>query len=887
MEENYGSARRPVLRRLSDTGVISRKARFALCPHSAKAPRPHRIPQLTTPAEHIPAEKAWAVSADNLFEGADITYTTDETALPYTGQPVAMGVVSVIDATGETYTPGDMPGGEVDYAVRYFADTNHNKKFDAADTRLSDQNGGSDDWGKVAPTEVGPYFIVAMNGTGYKNLGQGVDKLVEGAGYVAKYFEVTTLSLEGAQPVNIVDAAKGTYVEGFTYDAAPQNVGFVVDGKLLEEGADGDYTVSYSTTDGNAPTAAGTYTAHLTGEGAYDGSKADVKFTVDKLDLSAATVVADVQEAGDLSAVDFSSTVEINGDESLTMATLIGTKAITWSQVRYHGADGKVYGVNDDGYVALADEKSDLPKGGYEFFAEAVTDDPNVVGEAYVTFNVVDEVVPADSFEYDDVALYDAEKEDDDLEGRVFDQSKGEAYDASLFSIAGEKDVDFTVTPSTEEGNTVGAHTAVVEVTIPSDYSIGGVATANFSVIAGVIDTAELDAVVILNGSNVEFGSTVPVPYTGEAVEPSISVSCNGTALTEGEDYTVTVVNDETGEAVESMVDAGTYTVTLASDTYTVTKPDSFKVQITQRDLGATVEAVEPVIDAQGNPGILHTGSAIDVEFYGIYKDQSDDPVVLTLDPSWYQLSGLQFRAEGSETYVPATEVLGVGDYKVNITPTPACANYTWDAKNQVEFSVVDTAYFTDVAADAWYSGVVYKAADLHYMTGVAGTKLFMPENPINRAELAQVLFNMAGLQRDLDGTYPTKFPDVESTAWYAQAIAWASAAGVVTGYEATGTFGPFDNATREAIATMMFRYAAAQGMDVSQRADLSAYADAESVSPWAEEAVEWAVAEGVMGVDTEVLNPQGDAQRAEVAAMSVRLQPVEPTVAPDFPESE
>ena len=794
-----------------------------------------------------------------------------------------MGVVSVIDATGETYTPGDMPGGEVDYAVRYFADTNHNKKFDAADQRLSDQNGGSDDWGKVAPTEVGPYFIVAMNGTGYKNLGQGVDKLVKGAGYVAKYFEVTTLSLEGAQPVNVVDAAKGTYVEGFTYDAAPQSVGFVVDGKLLKAGE--DYTVTYTPGGATAPTNAGTYTAHLTGEGAYDGSEADVKFTVDKLDLSAATIVTTVFKAGDEISDGLGNNAVINGDKDLTIgkiASSIDTDN-AWKQVRYYGADGKVYGVGDEGYTAI--DTTEPAKGGYEYYAKAKEGDPNVVGEAYVTFNVVGKVVPAASFEYDDVALHDAAKEDDDLEGRVFDQSKGEAYDASLFSIAGEKDVDFTVAPSTEEGNEVGDHTAVVEVTIPSDYSIGGVATANFSVIAGVIDTAELDAVVILNGSNVEFGSTVPVPYTGEAVEPSISVSCNGTALTEGEDYAVTVVNDETGEAVESMVDAGTYTVTLASDTYTVTEPDSFKVQITQRDLGATVDAVEPVIDAQGNPGILHTGSAIAVEFAGTYTNLSGETVVLTLDPSWYQLSGLQFKAEGSETFVPATEVLGVGEYKVNVTPTPACTNYKWTA-GQVTFRVVDTAYFTDVAADAWYSDVVYKAATLKYMTGVAGTKLFMPENPINRAELAQVLFNMAGQERDIDKTYPTKFPDVESTAWYAQAIAWASAAGVVTGYEATGTFGPFDNATREVIATMMFRYAAAQGMDVSQRADLSAYADAESVSPWAEEAVEWAVAEGVMGVDTEVLNPQGDAQRAEVAAMAVRLQPVAPETAGDIPET-
>ena len=794
-----------------------------------------------------------------------------------------MGVVSVVDATGETYTPGLDPRSskDIDYGVRYYVDSNHNKKLDAEDERLNATNGGSDAYGVNAPTNVGKYFIVAANETGFDNL-NNIKDLIKNGGYVAKYFEVSTLSLADAQAVNVVDADEGTYVEGFTYDAAEQNVGFVVDGKLLEVGK--DYKVSYDAT----PVNAGEYTAHLTGEGAYDGSTADVKFTIGKLDLSASAVVAAVQQAGNLSAVDFAGTVEINGNDKLTMETLYDESAIAWSQVRYHGADGKVYGVGEDGYVDLATSKGKLPKGGYEFFAQAVAGDPNVTGEAYVTFNVVDEVVPEASFEYDDVALNDPVDEEA-LDGRVFDQSKDEAYDASLFSIAGKKDVDFTVTPSTDEGNTVGAHTAVVEVTVPSDYSIGGVATADYAVIPGVIDTDELDAIVILNGSNVEFGSTVKVPYTGEAVEPAISVSCNGAALVEGEDYDITITNKATGEAVESMVDAGTYTVTLTSDTYTVEgEYNSFTINITKRELNVCkgVYAKQPVKDYEGNDGILYTGSAIDVEFAGKYVNLSDEKVEVTLDPSWYQLSGLQYRAKGSETYVPATEVLGVGDYKVNITPTPACANYTWDAKNQVKFSVVDTAYFTDVAADAWYSDVVYKAATLKYMTGVAGTKLFMPENPINRAELAQVLFNMAGLQRDLDGTYPTQFPDVEADAWYAQAVAWASAAGVVTGYEETGTFGPFDNATREAIATMLYRYAAAQGMDVSERADLSAYADADSVSAWAEDAVAWAVAEGIMGVDTDVLDPQGDAQRAHVAAMAVRLQPVAPETAGDIPET-
>ena len=818
-----------------------------------------------------PAEKAFAVSADNLFEGADVTYTTDEASFEYSGQPAPMGVVSIVDATGEVYTPGaDFSTADVDYTVRYFVDSNHNKKLDEGDSRL---NVADNEGGKVAPIEVGNYFIVAMNETGYNNMKTGNMKtFVEGAGYVAKYFEVTHASLADAEAVNVVDADEGTYVEGFTYDAAKQNVGFVVDGKLLEEGK--DYTVSFS----DDPINAGEYTAALTGKGAYEGSTANVKFTIDKLDLSTAAIYAKTYKAGNNTSARFIDEVVVNGDTALSAVA-------TWDQTRYYGADGKVYGSTDrPGYKELSSTKVDVAKGGYEFHAVPVNgaDDKNVVGEAYVTLNFVDEVVAADDFLYDGVVMNDGEEDvaEGELNGSVLDQSKGEAYDASLFSIAGKKDVDFTVTPSTEEGNTVGAHTAVVEVTVPSDYSIGGSSQATYGVIAGLVDTAEMDAIAIIDGVNVPFGTTKKVIYDGEAVAPSITVSCGDKTLVAGTDYTVTYT-DATGKAVDEMVNAGTYTVTLASDTYQIKGEPSFTLVIGKRSIAVAIDTNAE--SAQGEPGILYTGSAIEPTFTGTYTVEGEDRYV-ELDPSWYLLSGLQFMAPNADGYVPASAIQEVGDYKVNVSPTAECINYTWDAENGVKVSVIDTAYFTDVAADAWYSEAVYKAAsaDLKYMTGIAGTKLFMPENSINRAELAQVLFNMAGQARDLDKSYPTQFPDVDANAWYAQAIAWASTAGVVTGYEETGTFGPFDNATREAIATMLFRYAAAQGMDVSQRADLSAYTDASSVSPWAQDAVEWAVAEGIMGVDVTVLDPQGDAQRAQVAAMSVRLQPVAPETAGD-----
>ena len=796
------------------------------------------------------------MSADNLFEGADVTYTTDEASFEYSGQPAPMGVVSIVDATGEVYTPGaDFSTADVDYTVRYFVDSNHNKKLDEGDSRL---NVADNEWGKVAPIEVGNYFIVAMNETGYNNMNTGNMKaFVEGDGYVAKYFEVTNASLSDAVAVN-ADFDTMTYTEGFTYDTQEQTVGFAVDGKLLDP--DTDYTVSYNAD----PINAGDYTAALTGKGAYEGSTANVKFTINKLDLSKATIFAETYQAGDNTGNLFRDMVKVNGETALSAVA-------NWDQTRYYGADGKVYGQKDDGYKELATTTANVAKGGYEFHAVAKADDKNVTGEAYITLNFVEEVIAADAFLYDGDAIAD-------LNGKVFDQSKGEAYDADAFSIAGHKDTAFTVSLPTAEGNVAGEHTVVVTVTIPSDYSIGGGAQATFDVIAGTIDTAEMDVVAIIDGVNVPFGTTKTVFYDGEAVVPSIAVSCGDKALVAGTDYTVTYT-DETGKAVEEMVNAGTYKVTIASDTYEVKGADSFTVVIAKRPLDVTIDTNAQ--NDQGESGILYTGSAINPTFTGKYTVEGE-PRYVELDPSWYLLSGLQFMAPNADGYVPASAIQEVGDYKVNVSPTAECINYTWDAENGVRVSVIDTAYFTDVAADAWYSEAVYKAADLKYMTGIAGTKLFMPENSINRAELAQVLFNMAGQARDLDKSYPTQFPDVDANAWYAQAIAWASTAGVVTGYEETGTFGPFDNATREAIATMLFRYAAAQGMDVSQRADLSAYTDASSVSPWAQDAVEWAVAEGIMGVDVTVLDPQGDAQRAQVAAMSVRLQPVAPETAGD-----
>ena len=115
------------------------------------------------------------------------------------------------------------------------------------------------------------------------------------------------------------------------------------------------------------------------------------------------------------------------------------------------------------------------------------------------------------------------------------------------------------------------------------------------------------------------------------------------------------------------------------------------------------------------------------------------------------------------------------------------------------------------------------------------------------------------------------KFSDV-SGGWYADAVAWAAENGVVTG-NADGSFNPNGAITREQIAVILYRYAQQKGYDTSKKADLSAFADAGSVSDYAKEAMAWANASGLInGMDESSLAPRGNATRAQVAAILMRF---------------
>ena len=174
---------------------------------------------------------------------------------------------------------------------------------------------------------------------------------------------------------------------------------------------------------------------------------------------------------------------------------------------------------------------------------------------------------------------------------------------------------------------------------------------------------------------------------------------------------------------------------------------------------------------------------------------------------------------------------------------------------------------FTDVTEGDWFYDAVRYAYENSLMDGV-GDNLFAPNSETTRAQLMTILYRLEG---EPAVTGESGFTDVEADTWYTNAVAWAAANGIVNGVSET-QFAPGNNITREQLATILYRYAQAKGYDVSASADLSGYPDAGQVQDYAQPAMAWAVAEGIVeGVDGN-LNPTGDATRAQIATILMRF---------------
>ena len=176
---------------------------------------------------------------------------------------------------------------------------------------------------------------------------------------------------------------------------------------------------------------------------------------------------------------------------------------------------------------------------------------------------------------------------------------------------------------------------------------------------------------------------------------------------------------------------------------------------------------------------------------------------------------------------------------------------------------------FTDLDQDAWYYDAVSDVVEQGLMVGVSATS-FAPDQQVSRSMLVTVLYRMSG--ETWEGG-SAAFPDVEPNTWYSDAVAWASANGVVNGYD-NGLFSVNDSITREQLVTMFYRFWLYLDGQTGDPASLSAFADAASVSGYAKDAMAWAVAQGlIQGRPGGLLAPAEGAGRAELCTILVRFQ--------------
>lgn len=174
---------------------------------------------------------------------------------------------------------------------------------------------------------------------------------------------------------------------------------------------------------------------------------------------------------------------------------------------------------------------------------------------------------------------------------------------------------------------------------------------------------------------------------------------------------------------------------------------------------------------------------------------------------------------------------------------------------------------FIDVEESHWFYDAVRYCYENELMHGTTPTT-FSPQTATSRAMVVSILWRLEGSPHVSN----TSFSDIPASAYYADAVAWASSQKIVSGYSKE-YFCPNQPITREELASIFYRYAAYNAWDTKTTAPLDDFTDAHTASAYAEKALQWAFAQGILsGMDDRLLIPQGEATRAQIASLLMRI---------------
>ena len=362
------------------------------------------------------------------------------------------------------------------------------------------------------------------------------------------------------------------------------------------------------------------------------------------------------------------------------------------------------------------------------------------------------------------------------------------------------------------------------------------------------VSTAEGIPLVISAAEN----GTITVERRGEQL-------ASGAALQIGDELVITAAADS-GYRLDALTVNGESfrsgsTFTVQQDMQAVTVEATF-VQSGGAAGGGGGGAVTETFDITLPEDIANGTVTVSPE-----RAQAGETVTITVDPdAGYTLDKLTVSdADGNGI---ALTNAGNGAYAFAMPESDVQIDVSFTEQGQMQ-----PLPFEDVLPEAWYYDAVQYVYENGMMNGISETA-FGPDVTTSRAMIVTILHR---LENEPEAP-AAGFTDVAAGTYYADAVAWAAANGIVTGVSET-VFAPDNAITREQMAAILYRYAQFKGWDVTAGSGLSAYADASRISAYAVEAMRWANAEGLItGVTDTALEPQDSATRAQVATILMRF---------------
>ena len=459
------------------------------------------------------------------------------------------------------------------------------------------------------------------------------------------------------------------------------------------------------------------------------------------------------------------------------------------------------------------------------------------------------------------------------------------AYDTKSNTVSMDITPKYNLIATTDKDNRTDANSVTLEtkpltVSEATKVSVTIPAFANKKVYIDHANGKNLYVATADENGKIEFTTNGFSPFTFALSNPNVVAEVNGNAYTSFQDAVNAVAN---GGTIEIVGGNKNYTATISGSSKTFTVKNTLDSDITvkvnndSKTVGknnGTQSFTYTKPSSGGSSGGSSSGkttykvttSAVNNGGVNASPSSAEKGAVITITLSpdkGYKLDKLTVTDGSGKTVSTVKKSDTVYTFTMPASAVKVGVSYVKATETPSETK------FNDVSANDWFASAVDYVTGKGMMNGTADNT-FSPKANTTRGMVVTVLYRL----ENQPSTSAASFTDVASGAYYANAVAWANANGIVSGY-GSGKFGPNDKVTREQLAAILYRYAQYKKYDVSVGEDTNilSYNDAQSISSYAIPAIQWACGAGVVtGKSGSKLDPKGNATRAEVAAMLMRF---------------